>query len=119
MAAELFAKMLEVTGLRRGLYKKFDASQLLKMGSTAFQKELTQLTGTVSKTGPSSMPLPRDKFMVNQTVEVSWGGGNKWWPAVVRQLPVSAAQEEYVVEFEENDMRGSFHKSLIRPLQVG
>ena len=64
----------------------FDALQLLKMGLKAFQKEVVELTGTVSKTGSSSMPLPLDRFMVNQTVEMHCGSFHKSliWPLQVR-----------------------------------
>jgi len=86
VVAKIFADILEVTGKRSGVFKKFLGSGALKMGAVKFAAELQELTGAgQNKTGPSNADLPQDRFLENEKVMVDMNG--KKWPATVIKLP--------------------------------
>ncbi len=70
--ARLYADILQRSGIRKGnTFIQMTGAEALKKGSSKFADEMKKLAADRSKTGPNSADLPKDRFLVNENVEIA------------------------------------------------
>ena len=100
--ARLYADILQKSGIRKGnTFIQMTGAEALKKGSSQFADEMKKLAADRSKTGPSSADLPKDRFLVNENVEVKLNAERVNAKIIANLASKTGQAQTYDVEYED------------------